>query len=405
MGLLSWLFSVWGRSTSSLTSDTPITRQKALWESFQRIGGGLTPRDVSDIIRSADGGQPARLVDLTNESRQKDCHMQSVLYTRETVPALIKFEFIPPDDPSDKEIEAYELCKRIKSEFRNWSLLVEHLNGALFGHATAEILPWEKTRDGYLIPRECKPLHQRDFVFTQDTGALHYVDRIGDSVGVDILALNPGRIVQIKRRIVGDVQVREGLCRLLVWAALFRNWDLRDWIAVGEVGWKPRMWAHYEKGAHTKDQEILLRTLEAIAERGLGVFPKGTDIKLEWPSISGAGGSSSVHRELFDTVGREMSKAVLGQTTSVEIGPNGSRADTQARDLVRADISESDCRAIAAVLWYQLFAPAVALNIGTDIRMPAAYFDTEDATDQLSFARAIQTLRAAGLVKIGRAHV
>jgi phage gp29-like protein len=384
----------------TLTSGAPITTAKPLWEQFQRIGGGITPLDVSWIIRSADAGQPARLVDLANESRQKDCHLQSVLYTRESAPALIELEFILPDDATAKEKEAADLCRQLKDNFKNLPTMIEHLNGAFFGHATVEILPWQKTRNGYLLPNECKPLHQRDFLFTQDTGALRYAESPGDSIGVDLLALNPGRIVQVQRRIVGDVQVREGLARLLVWAALFRNWTLRDWIALGEVGWKPRMWAQYGDWTNTDDQVKLLRALESIAERGIGVFPKDTEVEAQWPGGAASGSGGGVHRELFDTIGREMSKAVLGQTTSIEVGPNGSRADTAARDVVRTDICETDCRAIAAALRYQLFAPAVALNIGTDIRMPVPWFATDDAADQLKFAQAIQALDATGL-KIG----
>lgn len=387
-----------------LTSGSPITRAKPLYEQFQRIGGGLTPLDVSWILRAADAGQPARLIDLANESRQKDCHLQSVLFTRETAPALIDLEFIIPDDATPKEREAADLCRELHDNFKNWSTLVEHCNGAFFGHATAEILPWQKTRSGYLLPNECKPLHQRDFVFTQDTGALHYADQPGDLVGVDILAQNPGRIVQLKRRIVGDVQVREGLARLLVWAALFRNWDLRDWIALGEVGWKPRTKGIYEQGTSDEDQLLFLRALEAIQERGVGIFSKGYEVTTEWPAGGASGSASSVHRELFDTIGREMSKAVLGQTTSVEVGPNGSRADTQARDLIRTDICEVDCRSIAAMLRYQLFAPAVALNIGSDIRMPVPWFATDDAADQLKFSQAVAALNATG-IKIPAAWV
>ena len=50
-----------------------------LWNQNARIGGGLKPADVTRIIRQADSGNMASLMDLANESPQKDCHLQAVL--------------------------------------------------------------------------------------------------------------------------------------------------------------------------------------------------------------------------------------------------------------------------------------------------------------------------------------
>ncbi len=394
MNLFAWLRALVSPSPKQLTSGAPITSAKPIWEQYQRIGGGLTPFDVSMIIRDADAGEPARLVDLANESRQRDGHMQALLYTRETAASLVPLEFAPPPDAKKRELKAMELCQRTVAGFRNWSTMVEHLNGAFHGHGTVELLPWEKTEDGYLVPRECKPLHARDFFFTQDTGELRYRRSMGDMVGVDLLAENPGRIVQVKRRITGDVQTREGLVRTLVWSALLRNWDIRDWIGLGETGWKPRMWALYAATATEEDKTNLLRRLEAIAERGVGVFAEGTDVHLEWPKGTGP---TSVHKELFDAIGREMSKAVLGQTTSIEVGPNGARADTQTRDVIRTDIQETDCNTIAGHLLWQFFEPIVAINFGPNVRVSCPYFATDEGEEKLSFAQAIEKLKSAGL--------
>ncbi len=394
MGLFDWFRRAFSPAPAQLSSGTPVTAAKPLWEQYGRIGGGLTPQDVSWIIREADGGQPARLIDLANESRQRDGHMQALLYTRETAASLVELDFIAPPDATKRELKALDLCKRVVSGFRNWSTLVEHLNGAFFGHGTVELLPWEQTEDGYLVPRECKPLHARDFIFTADKGELRYRRTPGDQIGVDLLAENPGRIVQVRRRITGDVQTREGLVRALVWAALFRNWDLRDWIALGEVGWKPRTWGEYPKGTNEDDQTMLLRRLEQVQERGIGCFEEGTKVTMTFPTGNGATG---VHKELFETIGREMSKATLGQTTSIEVGPNGARADTETRDVIRTDIQESDCIAIAGALLWQVFAYVVLINFGPRVRCPVPYFATDEGEEKLSFAQAVSALKAAGL--------
>ncbi len=396
MGLWAWLTRAFGATPApaALTSGEPVTRVKPLWEQYGRIGGGLTPIDVSWIIREADQGNRTRLVDLMSETRQRDGHIQGILYTRETAATLVQLDFIAPPNATKRELKLLDLQKRVVSGFRNWSTMVEHLNGALHGDGTVELKPWEQTEDGYLVPRECKPLHARDFFFAQDTGQIRYSRFMGDQVGVDLLAENPGRVVQVLRRINGGVQAQEGLARGLVWDGLLRNWDLRDWVGCGEVGWKPRMWAKYGAGMNEEDQQQLLRRLEMIQERGIGVFPEGTDVEVKWPTGSGQTGT---HKELHDTLGREASKRVLGQTTSIEVGPNGARADTEQRDVIRTDIQQCDLMAIAGALLWQVFVHVGAINFGPKVRVSIPYFVTDEGEEKLDFASAIEKLKAAGL--------
>lgn len=404
MGLFSWFRRA--LSPGQLTSTKPVAGARPLWDQFQRIGGGIGPLDVSAILQEADSGQPARLVDLYNESREKDGHLQSVASTRERAVSLCELSFVLPENVGDgeklKDKKSRELCQRIVAEFENWHLLVEHLTASFNpGHATAEIL-WKKTKDGLLLPYKAKPIHQRDFIFRVQDGALRYSRFMGDALGVDLLEENPGRIVQIQRRIVGDVAVREGLIRILVWAALLRNWSLRDWVALGEIGWKPWRIGKYKKQgagmASQQDINDLVVVLERIGATGAAAVPDTTELQIEWPKGMAPGtGGSSTHRELFDALAREMSKAVLGQTTIVEPGPNGDRAGVEARDALRIDIRESDAIAVAAALRAHLFAPAVAVNMSDGARVPVPWFQTDEAVDQFEFAQAVEKLVGAGV--------
>jgi len=208
VGLLAWFQRAF--SPTKLTAGKPVAGSKPLWDQFQRIGGGLTPVEVSGIMQEADAGQPARLVDLFNESRQKDGHLQSVLSTRERAVSLCEISFVIPDNVDAgeklKDRKSREFCQRIVAEFDNWPLLIEHLTASVnAGHATAEIL-WRKTNDGFLLPYRCRPLHPRDFFFRLSDGALRYARSTGDMIGVDLLEENPGRIIQIQRRIVGRLK-------------------------------------------------------------------------------------------------------------------------------------------------------------------------------------------------------
>jgi len=374
-----------------------VLREKPLREQYNRIGGGIGPSEVSRIMQRADQGQPALLIDLFNESRQKDGHLQGICFTREIAVALCDLDFVETESPKRKDKKAIAICRRIVEEFDNFPTLIEHLTSSFIpGHATAEI-EWRKTSDGLLLPHKATRIHPREFIFN-DTGALRYRRDASDMVGVDLLGDNPGRIIQIQRRITGDVQVREGLIRCLVWAALFRNWSLKDWIALGEIGWKPWRIASYMKNASQADIDGLVEMLERLGSSGVAAIPETTKIEVEWPKGMAPGtGGSSTHRELLDTMGREMSKAVLGQTTSTEPGTNGDRASTETRDKIRADICTSEAVTVAASLRSQLFSHAIALNLGADVAVPVPWFDTYDALDQLAFAKSVEALCGAGL--------
>lgn len=384
-------------SPPKVTTTRVVIREKPLFEQFQRIGGSIDPARVSQILAQADQGQPAILCDLFNESRQKDGHLQGICYTRDVAVGLCGLEFVELDDEEAKrkDKKAIALCRRIRDEFEDFNLLVDHLTGAYIpGHATATI-KWERTNDGLLLPRSAERLNARDFIFSQKNGKLRYARFPGDIEGVDLVAENPGRVLQVQRRITGDVQVREGLIRCLVWAALLRNWSLKDWVALGEIGWKPWRLATYKKGASQKDIDELCDMLERLGATGVAAIPETTELKVEWPKgMSPGTGGSSTHRELLDSMGREMSKAVLGQTTSAEPGPNGSRASDQVRDKVRTDIRETDAIADAACL-YPMFKLAVAVNIGPNVACPVPWFQTDESVDQLAFAQAVKNLADA----------
>jgi len=392
MGLISWFQKAF--SPAKLTAGTPVVQGKPLWEQFSRIGGGITPLDVSNLIRQADAGQPASFVDLTFELRQKDSQFQSACGTRDRAVALVDLEFVEPKDATPAEKEAVETCRRVRDDFENWPTLIEHLTSSyLFGHATAEV-SWKKTSDGLVLPYKAQAINARDFIFRQSDGALRYRVGVLDSQGADLLGDNPGRIVQLQRRITGDVAAREGLARVINWAALLRNWDLRDWVAFGEIGWKPWRIGTFKAGAHQKDIDDLVSALERIGSTGIGAFPEATEAKIEWPKGSGSG--TSVHRELFDTLGREIAKCVIGTSTTLDAGPNGDRGGVAARDQVRTDVRESDARAVAAALRYQLFVPVVAVNHGDKVRAPVPWFQTEEAADRKEFSEAVMNLVESG---------
>lgn len=343
-------------------------------------------------------GRPASLVDLFQESRQRDCELQSICGIRDQAVSLTELKFVVGDDASRKEKKAIDLLRHMVEEFENWPTLIDTLTSSyIFGHSTAET-PWKKT-GSLILPYRSDQVNLRDFVFRASDGRLRYSpDRFSYSEGTDLLGDNPGRICQIQRRIVGDIQMREGLARLLVWSALFRNWSMADWIDVGQMGWRPWRIGTYQKGAAQEDIDGLVAVMQQIGRSGAGAIPDTTDIKIEWPKGQAVGGQGkSQHGELFDVVAKEMRKAVLGNTTSTDVGSNGDRASTESRDKIRQDIHLRDAAEVSSCLRYQLFRYVIEANLGPGIRTPIGWFDLDGEGDQLSFAQACAAMKKAGV--------
>lgn len=381
--------------------DAPIVEEQQLWRQFQRIGGNLTPQQVSHIILEADTGQISRFVDLSNEARQKDGHLHSVLQTRELAIKGLRWSVAPPDNATAAEKQAAADVEQQIRDAENFPDLVHHLSGAgpYHGHATAETMYARVGR--FIVPERWNIIHPRRFVFGVDDGRLLWSDQGTQHDAVDLLAEYPGKFVQYQPIINGDARAREGLARVLIWLALFRNWSLRDWLQLGEIGWKPWRIGKYTKDPTTPagklDIEILKRVVRRLGTTGTAVIPESTELTIEWPKGTQASSSSSSHRELFDVMGAEMSKAVLGQTLTTEQGSRGSQALGNVQERVRGDILVADAIGEAAALTRCLVRPLHALNAGGATRPGHFVFHTEDVTDLETFAKTVKTLREAGL--------
>jgi phage gp29-like protein len=377
--------------SSDIISDLP------LWLQFQRIGGSLTPQQVSAIITQADCGRISSLVDLANEARQKDGHLHSVLQTRELALKGLKWSLEPPEDSTQREKKKAKDVEAMIRGSDNFPDLIVHLNGSgnYHGHGTSETM--FKVELGRIVPERFKLMSARRFIFRQTDGQLAWSDESNGFQEIDLLAAFPNKFIQYQPRVNGDVPAREGLSRLLVWAALFRNWTLRDWLQLAEIGWKPQRLGKYKKEADKKDIEALKNAIKRLIATGTAALPETVELETTFPANGVRGGATGSHKELFDTMGAEMGKAVLGQNSTTEQGKDGSRASDQVRAEVRADILISDAISEAAALTRHLVRPLYALNYGTTIRPSALVFHTEDSVDLVTFSEAVKNFNDAGL--------
>lgn len=409
MGILSDIAGWLGRA-SRKRAEIPLAPgvvidDLALFQQVMRIGGAMTPEEVSNAVRSADTGTMWPLVTLVNDARRKDGHLQSVLGTREMALPSLGWEVITRStrrkDKKAAEWTGEALRLAVGASLDDSNLvglrrLLAHLQGAVaHGYALAEGV---YERDGGLLwPVGWNTVHATRVQFDQETGRAQWYDANAGMAypGVDLrAAFAPGKIVFYQPRINGDEPTREGLGRVLLWAALFRNWSLRDWVALGELSWKPWRIGTYEPDADKSAIDTLRNILRQMSSSGVAMLPAKTDLKVEWPA---GNKQDSSHKALLDFLAAEMSKATLGQTLTTEAGDKGARALGQVHDLVRRDILEFDATSVAECLRRDIIAPIVRRNFGHDVAIPEFRFLTEEAVDLVDFADGVTTLARGGL--------
>lgn len=406
MGLFSRLTSAFSRQETAVVPTASKRElyagkvgQESLSDQFNRIGGSLTPQMVSAIIVQADTGDQSRLVDLANESRQKDCTLHSVLQTRELALNGLEWSVEPADQNRRRSKKVAEFCAEALRGCDTFGRAIQDLQGAVYyGHSTEETI-WSKA-GRFTIPVRFDHIHPRRFEFRHTDGRLCLKGNNGlGPRPTDLLVDQPfGKFIQHQPRVNGDVPAREGLSRVLMWAALFRNWDIRSWMQLGEIGWQPTRIGYYKKGADDRDIEALYAVLRKLTAAGWAGLPDTTEVKIEWPKNPGSG---STHRELADFMAAEMAKAVLGQTLTTEAGDKGARSLGDVHDRVRRDVLEADARSVELTLDRFVITPIVRMNFGANEPVPHFKFATAETANVESFAKAMSDM--APIARIGAA--
>lgn len=382
-----------------------VMPDQAIWAQFQRIGGALTPQRVSWILRLADTGELTQYIDLLNESRQKDGHLQGILSQVEESIAELDWTLTVPEHSRKKDktasawVEsALRACTGSSNDdTKGLGDLISHLSGAFYyGHAVAET-NWTKTSDKKLAPKGFELLAARRFGYRQGDAAFIWRDETTGFIGVRLQEEHPNKFVIAQVRVNGDVPVREGLGRVLMWCALFRNWSLSDWLRTAELSWKPWRIGYYEKNASDPDIEALKAVVDDLVTSGSAVLPATTKFQAEWPGGTGGSGSRPTHSELHNVVAQEMSKAALGATETVQSSSSSGYAQAKVHAGVTKTILRARARQIAAVITRDLIRPMIEMNFGRDVVVPQFSFVLPDPVDIQQFGKGIKDLVDAGL--------
>ncbi len=123
------------------------------------------------------------------------------------------------------------------------------------------------------------------------------------------------------------------------WPFVFKKSSFKFWVIFTEKYGMPWPIGKYGRGATEQERSELLSKLEAMVQDGVAAVSEDTEIEIKEFERRA---SAEIYDKLIDACDSDMSKAILGQTLTTEIGDKGAYAASKTHMEVREDLILSD---------------------------------------------------------------
>lgn len=162
----------------------------------------------------------------------------------------------------------------------------------------------------------------------------------------------------------------------IFWNITFKKGGIKFWSLFTEKYGMPFLVGKHPRGTTGQDTENLKILLQRMVQDAIMVIPDDSSVELK-ESVKNS--SADVYERLVDKMNAEISKAILGQTLTTEIGNTGSYAASNTHMGVRQDIIESD-RKIVERTFNQLIQWIYGYNFTEKNNIPIfSLYEEEDA--------------------------
>jgi phage gp29-like protein len=392
MSMLARLKSVFTQADKAALSEPQTARLSNRQREFAgHPSRGLTPAKLASILEAAEQGDIVRQHELFLDMEEKDAHLYAEMAKRKRAILTVPWTIAPPRNASAAEkTQAAELEELLRDIPNFEDVLLDMMDGVGHGFSNLEI-EWQRIGKDW-VPKAITHRPQTWFQLDFDTRTeLRLRD---DSANGS--QLQPfGWISHIHRAKSGYI-ARAGLCRVLSWPYLFKNYSVRDLAEFLEIYGLPLRVGKYPSGASDKEKSTLLAAVVGLGHNAAGIMPDSMAVEIQ----EAAKGSEGPFLSMTQWAESSISKAVLGGTlTSQADGKSSTNALGNVHNEVRHDILEADARQVASTLTSTLLHYLVTLNKGGAAdgrRMPRFEFDTSEPEDLALFADALPKLAAVG---------
>jgi phage gp29-like protein len=291
-----------------------------------------------------------------------DSHMESVWSVRCSAVSGGEW-FIEAGSEGKREQEAAEAFQKQLSSLDMPHIIEEMMGSVAYGFSPHEII-WRADAGLWGIADIVgKP--QEWFKFDQNNRLIFSTN------AVSIEELPEHRFLLLQHRASYINPYGDKAFSRCFWPVTFKKNGFRWWTVFVEKYGGAFMYGKYPTNADSQFKHELLSALELMVSDAVAIAPEGSEITID--SLANKGSVNNIHAEYISAANTEISKAILGQTLTTEIGDKGSYAAAQAHNLVREDLARADRHRISAC-FNRLAAVYTLYNFGAAVVAPRFEF-------------------------------
>lgn len=347
---------------------------------------GLTPQRLAAILRSAAEGEPEAYFELAEDIEERDLHYAAVMATRKRSVAQLPITVKAASDSAEHKKHAEFVQSWVDEEVLRANLF-DLLDAIGKGLSVMEI-DWQ-VKNGLVMPRDLIWRTQRWFTFDRADGETVLLRE-----GVTGAPLPGHKFIVHRHKSKSGLTIRSGIARVALWAWMFKSFTTKDWAIFCQNYGQPIRIGKYGRGATEEEKDVLWRAVSGIAGDCAAIMPR--EMLIELHEVGSKSSSTDMYERRADWLDRQVSKLVLGQTTTTD-AVSGGHAVSQEHRLVQEDIERDDAGMVTATLNRQLVPNLVAFNFGPQDRYPHLRVGRPDEVPLNEFSEAFDRLAKHGL--------
>lgn len=347
---------------------------------------GMTPLKLASILRAADNGEVEAYFELAEDIEERDSHYLAQLATRRRSVSQLPITVNPASESPEHQKHAEFLREWIKTGVLR-SCLFDMLDAIGKGISVMEV-DWHH-KNGKVLPRALIWRTQRWFTFDRTDGETLLLRE-----GVAGEPLIPHKFVVHRSKAKSGLTIRSGIARVAVWLWMFKSFTVKDWAIFLQNYGQPIRIGKYGRGATEPEKDVLWRAVSGIAGDCAAIIPR--EMLIEFHEVGSKSSSTDMYESRADWHNREISKLILGQTTTTD-AVSGGHAVAKEHRLVQEDIERSDALDASDTLNAQLAPNIIAFNFGPQDEYPTIHVGRPDEVPLKEFSEAFDKLAKHGL--------
>ncbi len=351
---------------------------------------GLNPVRLANILMEADQGDPQQYLELAELIEERDLHYAGVLGTRKRSVAQIDITVEAASDARE-DLRRADMARTLVKRDELADEIFDMLDAIGKGVSFTEII-WDSS-EGQWLPDRLEWRDPRWFRFDRQTMRKPML-RGGLDGNVEAEPMPAFKFIYTQIKAKSGLPIRSGIARLAAWAWMFKAFTQRDWAIFTQTYGQPIRVGKFDSNASKEDRATLFRAVANIAGDCAAIIPSGMSI--DFIEASNVGAGAALYKERADWLDQQISKGVLGQTTTTDAIAGGHAIGREHRQ-VQEDIETADCKALSATLNRDLIRPWMDLEFGPSKSYPRIVIGRPKAEDIKQLTDSLKVFVPMGL--------